>query len=181
MERSAESTTVVLKLQSTLVSPNYNGLSKILWYPYREISDLQNWGKNKSNNHIRSIGGHMLLTFHKWICNLTSEVRNILKILWKRGAISPLIHNILLPVSPRDKWLFEISEVEITRVDSSFNRSKPWSRSRHKHKNTIQIKEQTERIKKNSKVVRQWRHTIKNEQIKTGNELGSHWKSWLQC
>ena len=40
-------------------------------------------------------------TFNKWICNLTPEVRDILKILWKRGeigAISPLFHNILLPV-----------------------------------------------------------------------------------
>ena len=37
-------------------------------------------------------------TFHKWIYNLTPEIRDILKILWKRGAISPLFHNILLPV-----------------------------------------------------------------------------------
>ena len=68
-------------------------------------------------------------TFHKAVYNLTPEVRDILKILWKRGAISPLFHNILLPVvrfsclnrdtifSLRDKRLFEISEVEITRAD----------------------------------------------------------------
>ena len=43
-------------------------------------------------------------TFNKCICNLTLEVRDILKILWKKrrncslGAISPLFHNILLPV-----------------------------------------------------------------------------------
>ena len=39
-------------------------------------------------------------TFNKCtgICNLTPEVRDILKILWKRGAISLLFHNILLPV-----------------------------------------------------------------------------------
>ena len=43
-------------------------------------------------------------TFNKCVCNLTPEVRRILKILWKRGeiaplgAISPLFHNILLPV-----------------------------------------------------------------------------------
>ena len=47
------------------------------------------------------------------------------------GAISPLLHNILLPavIFPcyigtrfllRDKRLFEISEVEITRVDCIF-------------------------------------------------------------
>ena len=39
-------------------------------------------------------------TFNKCICNLTPEVRDILKILWKRGeiALSPPFHNILLPV-----------------------------------------------------------------------------------
>ena len=29
-------------------------------------------------------------TFHKWICNLTPEVRGVLKILWKRGEIAAL-------------------------------------------------------------------------------------------
>ena len=33
---------------------------------YLNISDLQNWGKNKST------------TFHKWICKLTPEIRDIL-------------------------------------------------------------------------------------------------------
>ena len=28
-------------------------------------------------------------TFNKWICNLTPEVRNIYKIMWKRGKIAP--------------------------------------------------------------------------------------------
>ena len=43
-------------------------------------------------------------TFHNWICHLTPEVRNILKILWKRGDIAPKrsnfssFINILLPV-----------------------------------------------------------------------------------
>ena len=44
-------------------------------------------------------------TFNKCICNLTPEVTDILKILWKRGEIAPkegaissLFHNILLPV-----------------------------------------------------------------------------------
>ena len=67
--------------------PIYNrlSLSKVqgtLWYisryPYLDISDLQNWGKNKSNN-----------TSHKWICNLTPEDRGILKIWRKRGGIAP--------------------------------------------------------------------------------------------
>ena len=35
--------------------------------------------KNKSNNH----------TFHKCICNLTPEVRDILKILWKKFSSFP--------------------------------------------------------------------------------------------
>ena len=28
-------------------------------------------------------------TFHKWICNLIPEIRDLLKILWKRGDIAP--------------------------------------------------------------------------------------------
>ena len=73
-------------------------------------------------------------TFNKWICNLTPEVRDILKILWKRGEIAPQEQFLLFStifcylyldchiktrtrISLRDKWYFEISEVEITRVD----------------------------------------------------------------
>ena len=39
-------------------------------------------------------------TFNRYICNWTLEVRDILKILLKRGenAPSPLFHNIFLPV-----------------------------------------------------------------------------------
>ena len=37
-------------------------------------------------------------SFQKWIYNLTPKFGDILKILWKRGAISPLFYNILLPV-----------------------------------------------------------------------------------
>ena len=72
--------------------------------------------------------------FNKWICNLTPEVRDILKILWKRGEIAPKEQFLLFStifcylildfnvktgtrISLRDKRLFEISEVEITRVD----------------------------------------------------------------
>ena len=77
----------------------------------------------RKNNHIS-----------QWICNLTHEVRDVLKILWKRGKIAPMeqLHlfstifcYLLLDFhvqtgsrfSLRDKLLFEISEVEITRVD----------------------------------------------------------------
>ena len=35
-----------------------------------------------------------LTTFNKYLCNWTLEVRDILKILWKRGEISPFFHNI---------------------------------------------------------------------------------------
>ena len=75
-----------------------------------------------------------LTTFNKYMCNWTLEVRDILKnIVEKRrncslGAISPLFHNIFYTLldfhvkagtrySLRDKRLFEISEVEITRVN----------------------------------------------------------------
>ena len=46
------------------------------------------------------LGGKLirLTTFNKYMCNWTPEVRDLLKILWKRGAISPLFHNIFLPV-----------------------------------------------------------------------------------
>ena len=64
-------------------------------------------------------------SFNKWICNLTPEVRNILKILWKRGEIAPLEQFLLFStifcylfldfhvktatrISLRDKQLFEM-------------------------------------------------------------------------
>ena len=73
-------------------------------------------------------------TFNKWICNVTLEVKDTLKILWKRGEIAPKEQFLLFStvfcyyflelhvksgtrISLRDKWLFEISEVETTRVD----------------------------------------------------------------
>ena len=43
-----------------------------------------------------------LTTFNKYMCNWTLEIRDKLKIMWKRdcslGAISPLYHNIFLHV-----------------------------------------------------------------------------------
>ena len=60
------------KIQSTLVISKSKGFSEIL--------------RDQIN------------TFHKRICNLTPENLSILKILWKRGEISPLFHIILLPI-----------------------------------------------------------------------------------
>ena len=78
------------------------------------------------------------MTFNKYtyicICNWTLEVRDRLKILWKKGEIAPKEQFLLFSTifccllvdlcvktwtrfSLRDKRLFEISEVEITRVD----------------------------------------------------------------
>ena len=68
---------------------------------------------------------------------MTPEVRDIQKIFWKRGEIAHDEQFLLLStifcyllvdfhvktgtkVSPRDKRLFEINEVEITRVDCIF-------------------------------------------------------------
>ena len=73
------------------------------------------------------------------MCNWTLEVRDILKILWKRGEIAPKEQFLLFSTiffymfldfhvqagtrfSLRDKRLFEISEVEITRVNCNLNR-----------------------------------------------------------
>ena len=67
-------------------------------------------------------------TFHKWIFILTPEVRYIFKILGKRGEILvffTIFCYLLLGFqvktgtrfSLRDKHLFEISEVRITRID----------------------------------------------------------------
>ena len=58
---------------------------------------------------------------------MTLKIRDILKILWKRGEISPFFQNILLLLLSfhiktrtrfllRDKRLFEKSEIEITAV-----------------------------------------------------------------
>ena len=77
-------------------------------------------------------------TFNRINLLCDSQVRDILKILWKRGVIAPkeqflLFSTIIccLLVDPcvktgtrfslRDKRLFEISEFEITRVDCISN------------------------------------------------------------
>ena len=61
-------------VQSTLVISNSKGLSEIL----RDIRTSTYQLFRIEEKLIR------LTTFNKYMCNLTSEVRDILKILWKR-------------------------------------------------------------------------------------------------
>ena len=65
-------------IQSTLFISKSKGLSEIL----RDIpaSKYQICRIEEKINRTA--------TFHKWICSLTAEVRDILKILWKRGEIA---------------------------------------------------------------------------------------------
>ena len=72
--------TQFLEIQSTLVTSNSKGLSEIL----RDIrtSTYKNCRIEEKINRTT--------TFNKCICNWTLEIRDILKILWKRGEIAPL-------------------------------------------------------------------------------------------
>ena len=67
------------KIQLTLVISNSKGLSEIL----RDI--------RTSTYQICRIEEIIIrtTTFNKCICNCTLEVRDIVKILWKRGEIAP--------------------------------------------------------------------------------------------
>ena len=69
----------VIHIQSTLVISNSKGLSEIL----RDI--------RSSTYQVCRIEEKIicLTTFNKLIGNWTFEVRDILKILWKRGEIAP--------------------------------------------------------------------------------------------
>ena len=83
--------TSTYETQSTLVISNSKGPSEIL----RDV--------RTSIYQICRIEEKIIRkpTLDKHICNWTLEGRDVLKILWKRGeigAISPLFHNILLPV-----------------------------------------------------------------------------------
>ena len=80
-------------IQSTLVISNSKGLSEIL----RDV--------HTSTYQIFRIEEKIIrtTTFNKYMCNWTLEVRDILKILWKRGEIAPweqflLFSTIFLPV-----------------------------------------------------------------------------------
>ena len=66
-------------IQSILVTSNSEGPSEIL----RDI--------RTSTYQISRIEEKIIRTtiFNKYICNWTLEVRDILKILWKRGEIAP--------------------------------------------------------------------------------------------
>ena len=66
-------------IQSTLVISNSKGLSEIL----RDIRTSTYQICRIEEKLIR------LTTFNKYMCNWTLEVRDILKILWKRGEIAP--------------------------------------------------------------------------------------------
>ena len=67
------------KIQSTLAISNSTGLSEI-------VRDIRT-----STYQICRIEEKLvrLTTFNKYMCNWTLEVRDILKILWKRGEIAP--------------------------------------------------------------------------------------------
>ena len=67
------------KLQATLVISNSKGLSEIL----RDIRTSTYQIYRIEEKLIR------LTTFNKYMCNWALEVRDILKILWKRGEIAP--------------------------------------------------------------------------------------------
>ena len=68
-----------LKIKSTPVISNSKGLSEKL----RDIRTSTYQICRIEEKLIR------LTTFNKYMCNLTPEVRDILKILWKRGEIAP--------------------------------------------------------------------------------------------
>ena len=66
-------------IQSTLVISNSKGLSEIL----RDIRTSTYQICRIEEKIIR------LTTFNNYVCIWTREVRDILKILWKRGEIAP--------------------------------------------------------------------------------------------
>ena len=109
------------------VDSHYLEIQGTLWntlrYPYFDIWDLRNWGKQLIQQPPLT----------EWILNLTPKLEiRILKILLKRGEIAPkdqflffstifccLLVDLCVKIGTRfllrDKRLFEISE--ITRVD----------------------------------------------------------------
>ena len=78
-----------MEIQSTLVISNPNGLSEIL----RDIRTSTYQICRTEEKLIR------LTTFNKYMCNWTLEVRDILKILWKRGEIAPEEQFLLFPTT----------------------------------------------------------------------------------
>ena len=78
----------ILYIWSTVHS-HYLDFQGNLWntsrYAYLDISDLQNLGKKINRT----------TAFNKCMCNLTPEVRDILKMLWKRGESASEEHFLL--------------------------------------------------------------------------------------
>ena len=73
-----EKNSIHVKIRSILVISNSRGLSKIL----QDIcSSTYQICRAEENINLTT-------TFRKGICNLTPDVRHILKILWKRGEIA---------------------------------------------------------------------------------------------
>ena len=112
-------------IQSTLVNSKSKGPSAIL----RDIrTSTYQMCRIEENTYQTT-------KFHRWTCNLTPLVKEyMLKILWKKREIAPeeqfhplstifyylMLNNYVktgIRFSLRDKRLFEITEVEITRVD----------------------------------------------------------------
>ena len=110
-------------IQSALVISNSKGLWKTSRYPYFDISDFQNWGK-KSNNQIFQI--RMLFDSFTQDIYIKNYCGKGEKSLLKSNCSSypqyfyPLVRFYVRTgtrISLRGKRLFEITEVEITRVD----------------------------------------------------------------
>ena len=104
------------------VDSRYLEIQGTLWntsrYPYFDISDLWNWGKQLIEQPPLT----------EWICNLTPKLEIYWKYLRSNFFSSTIFCYLLVDLCVktgtrfplRDKRLFEISEVEITRVDCSF-------------------------------------------------------------
>ena len=70
---------IIIIIQSTLAISNSKGLSEIL-------RDIRTSTYQICRIEVKLI---RLTTFNKYMCNWTLEVRDILKIFWKRGEIAP--------------------------------------------------------------------------------------------
>ena len=144
MNKGKDESSVLVSSLNT-VDSRYLEVEGTCWntsrYPYFDISDVQNWGKYQTNNQIS-----------QWLCNVTPLVRNI---YWKycgKGEklllFSTIFSDLILDFSVktrnkfslRDKRWFEITEVEITRVDCicpcliSWSLRKSFNDSKHLNK-----------------------------------------------
>ena len=97
------------------VDSHYLEVQGTLWiisrYPYLDISDLQNWVNNKSNNHMAQVNMY-----------LNTEVKEILEqCLLFSTILCYLLLDFHVKTGTRfslwDKRLFKISEVEIMRIN----------------------------------------------------------------